>query len=537
MRLYYAIKMTIADHVYRFAEKNVTIDGEAFEEGLSPLTVSKSLDLETSITISILSETDWPTVAASNMFLVDGGEANIYLISVNAGTTSKELWFSGVVEESVWNDRFQQFSCKVKAKSVINRFIPHPLAQVHSSGNATWPISAATGYEVTLESIGRVYPIVIGYPGWFARTDTTHCVVPTYFAEYNDDTVGDGSNVQRGRFIVCDGYIDATRVDWTNLGAEDPSVYPGESTVKGSDLLGRPITTVFAITQRTFSAGDEILFGMTGPSSDTQYGGGLLFRGQVMRGASDIFQWLITRYTDMPLDIGRLEANRVALNQYKFDCWLNDNTDPVEWLTKSVLDFIPALFTRSESGFYLQPMPHSGTKIQSVLAIEEGRNAERFDPAKVINKDIYNEVAIDFGEVKGAYVSRIVITSQYSSLPNDIFNYTAYSRGTLIKDQICDTSQKRYGIRQKTIKLPTVWDESTAVMIGQNFILDNALPVRNLIYQMPLDYYWLQPGSVVTVTDSRLSISEHLCRVDDVVVNSQFVEVSVRPLKTQSQYL
>lgn len=516
--MFFAVEIQLAGLTFRYAEKEATINGDLFKAGLSGISLSKVVTADTDVQITITSGEKWAEIFAANGFLIDGGLATIYL---DDGSER----FSGVVTQTSFDQVWEPLITTIKAKTNSFKDLISPLAEVNSD---TLPLATSTGYEIPKKAYGLVYPIPIGYAGYFVRSylgtqlDVSQCSLPVPYAEYKYTT-------DDGHAIIAEGWVEALNV---NLIVESDGT--NTTTVVAThfdyDKLGRKVT--YITNTGALSDGDQLYVGF-----HPDYGGGILYRNELMRGGSDIFEWILSTYTDMPIDKGRVNANRKQLNEFKFDLFINEPSDPMDWLESFILSFMPVKMCRSEDGYYLQPMPMYPNPIEVVLAFERGRNAERVSGLMSTN-DTANEFIIQYGpNIDGEHwYGKIVFTATNRALPREV----EFSAQSVVRDQLCSVAQAQNGGRiiQSTLTIPSVWDGAVASIIGKNYVLNNALPYRTITYSIPEEYIWLDIGSLVKLTDNEIpGISELICRVDDMVISSKSILVTLHPLKSTTQYL
>ena len=332
MDLFYGLKVELAGNTYYFAEKTTTISGRVYDGVLSRVSLSKIVQSDTTVSIQVISGEQWSQLFRANGNIVDGGSATLYLID---GDRILESWMPGIVNRVSWGSSWQPLSFEITTRITNTRQIISPTARIYEE---TFPISLVGDWTIPATSYGANYNIIIGYPGYREGSkfgDYTQCVVPVLYCEFEENFI-------IGRILVAGGVIEATSITAINysqdstrytLSLTDPETQP---ITDNRDLIGGVINDIYQSGIESASD-DEIYVGF-----DPTNGGGLLFEGSILRGGADIFKWVVTRFTDMKLDIGRHKANADFLNLYKFDTFINSDVDPLEWFESQVLEYLPA---------------------------------------------------------------------------------------------------------------------------------------------------------------------------------------------------
>lgn len=535
MDLFYGLKVELAGNTYYFAEKTTTISGRVYDGVLSRVSLSKIVQSDTTVSIQVISGEQWSQLFRANGNIVDGGSATLYLID---GDRILESWMPGIVNRVSWGSSWQPLSFEITTRITNTRQIISPTARIYEE---TFPISLVGDWTIPATSYGANYNIIIGYPGYREGSkfgDYTQCVVPVLYCEFEENFI-------IGRILVAGGVIEATSITAINysqdstrytLSLTDPETQP---ITDNRDLIGGVINDIYQSGIESASD-DEIYVGF-----DPTNGGGLLFEGSILRGGADIFKWVVTRFTDMKLDIGRHKANADFLNLYKFDTFINSDVDPLEWFESQVLEYLPAKICRSSDGYYLAVLPRYGHKKDVCLKLIAGQNAERIGQWSV-DSECYNEIIADFSLTKNQqdYYDRLIITGRYGALPDTVL--TSYT-GNVIKDQLCKTSQEVYGVKQLFLTMPTIYSTDTAIRVATDHAIEKCFPKKQLQYTLSTDYWYLDVGSMITVTDNNdidgLSLNGEIFRIDDVVVDSQQVVITVSPIRqatgvgSSTQYL
>ena len=97
----------------------------------------------------------------------------------------------------------------------------------------------------------------------------------------------------------------------------------------------------------------------------------------------------------------------------------------------------------------------------------------------------------------------------------------------MIFNQYALASFSRYGLREApTVQAPIVERDETAIAILDWMIRFHSQARRTVAYRLPQKYQTLEPGDVVTLTDSEIGFSETVCLVTSVIRAPGLTEVS-----------
>lgn len=562
----WAIAIELAGSLYRFATEELEIDGKLYQAGLEDFKSSKVVDLNEQLQIRINSSHDWAQIFNGFRNVVHGGKATIYLVDEEEASE----WFRGTVRNTSWGASSQDLTCSIVA---IHNTFPFPDERMvvdqetQPDNNDVWASGGSTIYKLWTGNaskwVGWYYPLVIGYPGYRGPNSTPLPTVPcpvVQTATGNVDIFDPTNPTVPKPTIGATGYVvavaggnveaNSSSTIWVqdmslDVATDVGDVEPVDTYTLHSSMDGRWYKS--GVSQ---SAGDKLNQKYVGFEKAGVFGGepeykaafspgcgGLLWRGEVMRGAADIFEWGALTYTDLRIDKAKLSANRMILNAYRFDTFVNEATDFVEWYMDTVLEHIPATIARGERGFYLAYMPNIATTRQSILDITvyspddvDSFNAEPISEQSSISSDVsglVNEITVKYQPAESGYVQTFILTSEFRKMVR-LPGGGAFPDNRTILDKNCRASQVINGVVKGEKLLDDVWDDATAYQIAKDYAADNALPKQTVSYSMDVKYRWLCPGDIVRLNDRDLSLTNQLCRVDDVVVSTTNIEVELR---------
>jgi hypothetical protein len=81
------------------------------------------------------------------------------------------------------------------------------------------------------------------------------------------------------------------------------------------------------------------------------------------------------------------------------------------------------------------------------------------------------------------------------------------------RDPIAYISYTRYGIREKVIEAPFVYDLQTAIRIARDKIRAHALGNYAIEISAAPKYGYLDLGDIVSITSERVGLTDHKCQI------------------------
>jgi len=141
--------------------------------------------------------------------------------------------------------------------------------------------------------------------------------------------------------------------------------------------------------------------------------------------------------------------------------------------------------------------------IPSHYLIESGE-LEIISPLTPLEGDIINRIVLRFayaGNV-GTYRSQIVIDPRLEQ-----------DEALKFRDPLAYISYTRYGLREKVIEAPFVYDLQTAIRIARDKIRAHALGNYAIEISASPKYGYLDLGDIVAITSERVGLTEHKCQI------------------------
>jgi hypothetical protein len=387
----------------------------------------------------------------------------------------------------------------VRSMREQSRTIPPVQAVVDET---TWPVTVAQAHTVPDNANGATYPLVIGAPGGTEDATPIPCV-PVPQAEFR------AASLSTSKVIWLGG--DAAKVR-LRLASWDPPQELDVVPVSSADLLGRPIE--YVLPKDSDNDGTYLV----GFRDDTTYGGGILWRGDLLRGAGDVIEWVLRTYYDGDVDFGRLGTVRAYLNSWKIDTYINAQVSAWDWLSREVLPLLPVEMREGTYGIYPALLRYDLTERDAVAHLDATAGSGRVTRSSSVSivGDVVNEIAVDYrpsAESGAKWLTRTVLTGSASYVALD---GTSTADTRVIRDRLCTESQRRYDVRPLRIQAGAVWDSTTAGLIATHIAARRAWPRRAVQYVGGPWLDDLEVGSCVTLTDPDLHVSGVATLVGDV---------------------
>lgn len=503
-----------------------------------------------------------PLARAEVAVWVDGTDWSRRVV-VGVGQVQNPEW--GIVGEPI---RFMVAAKLWEDPSLI------PAATARIDGE-TWP-----HVETLLpDTLGSVYPIVIGKPGIVSTmVDASGMVSATrgVWAEHNP-TYSDSPN--------CDGIkciIAGHHVQIGENGTFGGRVYTRDSAGQnearmrvrnGYDGRGQPIAWIPWWSEWTVSAPDDqfeydagttyqyspadtdaaATYGIGDDTANNAYvtedqevpyltwlddidgGGGLEWRGELLRNACDVIEWVCS-FTGQNIDSAAFASLKPALAAYKIDTVIegsgdNERTSPWEWLKSNVLPMLPITLAIGPRGIY-------------PVLWRWGAGAA--DATVWLNADIDAQISAEGGirvETSGirnrftAKYARSIATGQY--VGEMALGPEPYDPAVPLVHQsaICRLSASLYRhpngqpyIAEDSIELPCVYDDGTVAAVLESRAQRYALAVELLDLIVPVRTYGpqLDEGAVAAVTYTALGLSNRAAIVLGFDLNADNLTATVR---------
>jgi len=203
------------------------------------------------------------------------------------------------------------------------------------------------------------------------------------------------------------------------------------------------------------------------------------------------------------------------LNLFQIDCAIvpapGRRFSPLDWVHEHLLPILPISARQGEHGLYYSLFRYDATATDAITEINVDRLDASRDGAVVYSAadQIANEIRLSYrSNAKENKPSAVhVLTGDDSTLAGD---------DAAVSNAPCRVSRLRFGLRTLEAKTEVVYDSSTAGRICSWLSHAYALPSRTFAYTARQDFGYLEPGDVVTLTDSEIHLSQLVCLVDSV---------------------
>lgn len=535
------LDLHVGGRVFRYATERCSVTDAAgttylYDEGLSDLELGMVRTLgERRIGIEVNSPEDWALHIARGATL---DQRRAVLRYWHSGTVLEraDVVAVGLTEGVAVSDGGESLSFEI-VDDIASRGIVLPPASAVVT-EETWP-SGRAGYELPASQIGKLYPVLIGYPGDHPKRGATVDIAEPAFplALVEEQTAGNTDEW----FIVAHGRIEAAQITGWYIDGETLTPID-DATATTTDLLGQTVTYI------EISAGgstDADFFG--GLRKASGWGGGILspYTGELLRGAGEVARYILDYFAPtVTLDKGRMAAAQAWLDRFQVDgVILGENA--ITWLDERVLRHLPVIGVDGPRGFFLAPMRWDAQARHAVAHLDADTGRVDLDgEIGTWDEPVYNWFQIDYRprRMGEEFASRRTLTSIDGDLAAAIttganlppFTTSLPWIATTENDYrvwgsvLCRGSQARHGVRQMDpIQHMACWDDHTAALILHYLAARYAVPKRQARYVGGAELDGLLPGDVVTVTDASNYLSSAVALVVERTVSAADVALDL----------
>lgn len=500
-RAVWLLDLNFGGRVYRFATKAAEVldeDGEAYQYAIGLRELSHSLAASgptLSIGIEVDAYVDWALVVAQGVPLERSPGV---LRRWFEGTTLEQaqVIVQGLVTRAEYGALDEALTLSLAVLPVEqSNTLPTPTWRAEAG--RTWPVAEASMDE---KIEGAYYPFVLGRPGLGLFP-----AVPALMVDF--------TGMRRQSKVLIAGHpVAATTVNMWDL------------TDVVATATARPVLQAVDLLNQRISYQDFQMGGAWSQAEDREWfsswtgDGWIGIDGTPVRGAGHVIQALLQRFTRLALDRGRLAAERTFLDEYLIDTYINDPVDVWTWLQDTVIRLLPVIQLTTSAGLFYKFL-NWDAQIQDAVAHLDADlgGVQRTTPVRLTGDPVVNEITVEYGPWAGSqrYTQRVVVTAQ-AGLVTDAAAIGQDVR--IVRDRRAEISQRIYGVKPLRIAASAVWTQSTATRIARDQLRQFALPKRQIGYSGGVELEALEPGSIVTVTDSELYLEDQVALVQDVVV-------------------
>ena len=408
-----------------------------------------------------------PGVWIAEGHILEGQPCELALWRAGDTWEQRRVQLRGVIRSASWGAAGEPLELEVEESLVADRLLyPSPGMVVSTT---TWPDAAAS-------AVGLPYPVIVGQPG---RTG-----IAAAPALYVESVLAGGA---RDLLMVAGHPVVADSVTiYDDSGASES--FPVELLDDGS---GQRVAVVDLGLAGTVAVDPEGSY-----SSSWESGAGLLAitgtGGAV--GAGDVILALLAR-SGLVVDSGQAASARDALNGYLIDAVIDTPTAPSAWIAAALLPILPAAMVAGADGWWVRPLPIRPTLADCIAQLVPGVGVTREgqvtgEGESEIANDLSLRLAIGTETDDPTIEARLGPTTDGGS----------HSSADAVR------SASRYGVRTASEESVALHDLATAYRVLRWWAQVRAWPRWRMRYVVGPEWAWLEPGDVLRLTDSDLSI-------------------------------
>ena len=338
------------------------------------------------------------------------------------------------------------------------------------------------GSGVPSDSIGKVYPTIIGTPGLY-RLSTGEPAGTSGSPAYPIAVSG----TDFSKLLIAGHQVTATSVKVFDT--DDPQASDTLTVSHELDGLGRLCAVVDISSAGSLSKTSAEYWVVW-----NQVGGGIQnpFKAGALTGLGDVCAWALLR-TSLPVDLERWIAEAGVLNRVQIDTYINEPTlTPWSFVTR-LLDDLLVEVRAGPQGVYPHGRLLDLATAEGLATLTEG---PEFEPAGPVTSqtqlgDVINEVTIKFARKSRTGDFKRALT--VSPLPSD--------SAEVFSDEYAVISANRWStdpqapiIQSETLTLSHVYDETTASLIARERVRALGLGYSTRPYLADVRMGWLMPG-------------------------------------------
>lgn len=368
---------------------------------------------------------------------------------------------------------------------------------------ALWPppaarVTAATCPSAAEAAMGQPYPFPIGKPGLGLATSTQDTgVAPALLVDTSNRYL-----------LVAGAAVAASSVVVTSDRLERSKSF---STTSWTDGLGRTCTVVQLDSTSTggnIDANDGDTYRVDWSASS----GGILSLDQstALEGAGEVCEYLL-RQSEVPFNAGAWAAVRRFLAPYKLAFYVDEPQTPWQLVSEAILPLLPVSVRTGPLGVEPVVWRVNAGATDAVMAFEDGRNVEvLLDGVQHVDPPVANEHRIDFAPRAGGTPYRSLTATGRDVATDD---------ATVVTNRACRASRLTFGatLQADPVRTRVVYAEATARRCLAWRATAHAFPWRALkVAAVDAAVGAVVEGDVVTLTSSRLSLSDQVAHVTAV---------------------
>lgn len=484
------LEIELGGRVWRLIDgEDQTISGVRWSSGLTVGEVEEAVDLfaSTPTLREVSVELLLPGVEACDLVadghVLEGAEGILYIWYDGSDLAARRPVLLGRLTQTTWG----RVGTPIRA-ALVEQWPAEDTGQMLRDaavvGHETWDHGAPPLQMYDSDIEGQYYPLVVGYPGHLS--DQLIPGTPGLIVWLINPMLGDSYA------LACDGRVGGGQVYVWDYSAGLSAAY---TVVEHTDELGAVVSTV---EEPLFVVGSEVWLAWYPDGStaveDPEVG--------AVRGAGDVIRWALRRST-LTIDWGRA-AGLSALNAYKIDTYLNEQTSPMEWL-KNFLPYLPIACGSGPWGIWFAAWPVSPRLQDCAAALDMQRDpVEWVGGFEYDTRDVSaNRITISYGQHARSGVWYRTRTIAPTSSDDDTY-----------PDPACLQSLARYGDLPMEMEIPWVYDDGTAGLILDVSARRHALPGDVGTADVGTEYEHVHPGQLVAVTDTDTAMTSRIWYVE-----------------------
>jgi len=395
------------------------------------------------------------------------------------------------------------------------------------------------------KALGAVYPFVFGKPGKTqdpAGNDINVSATPAYLIQKNTSPpLNDGKLLIAGHRVLAS---TVTIFDQTTLTEATCAV------THEANGLGR----ICALALIDASAGDvDAELGHEYFVKWTDALGGFVSRrpsrtGKAMNDAGELLVYLLQQ-SSIQYDEGRVAAVADQISAYRVGGFIGERVSPWEWLVDNLLPLLPvSIGTSGAEGLYPIFWNMNATTEDAVYQLVEGSgisgNCYRASDVSYKDLDLANEVRLNFAfdieqdkpksnttlngtadslPPSGLTDSAVIVTSASDGTVGDFVDASV----TGWPNAYVRFSQSRHGKRSLEFDSRIVYNRATADTIVTWVAQARATKPRLVSYNVDTKLAWLQPGDVVTITDTGIRLTDQIAIIQTMSIREAIIDLEL----------
>jgi hypothetical protein len=415
---------------------------------------------------------------------VDFGSATAELALFRKGSADdfddRQTVISGGVQEPAYGGLGEAVSFNIEPDFLRNAgMVPSAIQQIE--GDA-WP-----NFEPNSE--GMVYPVIIGAPGrqGFAGS-------PIYIAE----NTGSGNRVG----IIAAHACTATSLSLFVIHPDGSKHAVPDQTVQFAvDTNGAPYS--YINVPNAHWTDDSTYFAQW----DNGGGGVHGTDGSYLTGAGDVLQWFLEQ-SGIQIDRGRTAAAAALLNFIQLDFYLAERTDCLDFVRNQLMPLLPASLMVSQDGVHPVVWRYDATAEDALIHVTADVDVFRDGQVEYVDNDIYNEIRLNYRH-----------NCRYNKLKKSVTvtgDQTASTSGFIWHSPYSIHSNQRHGRKSLQMETELISSRASAGRVINWLARAYSGKHRVIRYEAPYKLAYLQPGDVITLTDSELHFTEQVLLIQSI---------------------